>query len=318
MTRARRRFTLVELLLVVFILAAVAATATSLTAQVDEQFRYDDTKARREEIRRAILGDPSRTANGQPIVSGFAADMGRLPTTLRELVESPGPAWMWNEVAQQGAGWRGPYLRADLERRADGTERRVYRDGWRNVGIDPESPDFGWLPGSSTTALFELRSAGADGVQDLTPNSGYPADFPATATLVEELDWRLDITGLIVRVRLPSGSAGDYRLIVRSPSNGVVSDSPFAPGEWPLADPDATANVSRVGTDASGDGLFEFPALAAPPAPYQPRWIPGGVRSLQLISNATGAPAVGIDARSVLLLPRASLPDLSQTPYLTP
>lgn len=38
-------------------------------------------------IREAILGDPRKTVNGQAVMSGFVADMGRLPTCLRELLE---------------------------------------------------------------------------------------------------------------------------------------------------------------------------------------------------------------------------------------
>ena len=89
---APRSFTLLELLLVVFLLAAVAGMASSLGTQVDQQSRYDDTKVRRERIRVAILGEEERRVGQQVAIGGFAADMGRLPESLSELIEAPSSA----------------------------------------------------------------------------------------------------------------------------------------------------------------------------------------------------------------------------------
>lgn len=82
-------FTLLELVLVLFLIALMASAALLLTEGVEDQARYDETKRRMELIRKAIVGDPSRTVNGGPEISGFVADMGRLPGCVAELL-TPG------------------------------------------------------------------------------------------------------------------------------------------------------------------------------------------------------------------------------------
>ena len=79
-------FTLLEIVLVLFLLGLMASSTLFLTQGVEDQTKYDETKHRLKMIRTAIIGDSSRTINGHPEVSGFAADMGRLPECLRELL----------------------------------------------------------------------------------------------------------------------------------------------------------------------------------------------------------------------------------------
>lgn len=76
-------FTLLEIVLVLFLLALMASSTLFLTQNVEDQAKYDATKQRLQMIRTAIIGDTSRTINGQPEISGFASDMGRLPECLR-------------------------------------------------------------------------------------------------------------------------------------------------------------------------------------------------------------------------------------------
>lgn len=83
----QRGFTLLEMLLVLFLMALVASAGLMLTEGVEDQAKYDETKRRMALIRTAIVGDPTRTVNGTPEISGFVADMGRLPNDLRELTE---------------------------------------------------------------------------------------------------------------------------------------------------------------------------------------------------------------------------------------
>lgn len=81
-------FTLVEMLMVILIIAAT----TKIVAVSMEDFgfaaRYEHTISRLDTIRQAIIGNPKRTVNGQPDISGFVADMGRLPDNVRELFQS--------------------------------------------------------------------------------------------------------------------------------------------------------------------------------------------------------------------------------------
>lgn len=185
-----RALTLLELLLVVFLLAAVAASAASLADNADLQARHELTKSRREQVREAILG-PRQTVNGQPLTSGFVADMGRLPTSLRELVEPVGGLSPWGfdpapTLRGVGRGWRGPYLTPDLELAPPEQPDReghapLVRDGWGNVGLLGDD-NFGWrydLDFLSNAGDLGLRSVGRNGREgSSTPGDPYAADFP--------------------------------------------------------------------------------------------------------------------------------------------
>ncbi|MFL2864000.1 MAG: type II secretion system protein [Pirellulaceae bacterium] len=71
-------FTLLELLLVVFIMSVLAFSAISLTDTMDssqDQYRYERAKNQAIELKKAIID----RVVGQEVVSGFVADMGDLP-----------------------------------------------------------------------------------------------------------------------------------------------------------------------------------------------------------------------------------------------
>ncbi|MBW6453156.1 MAG: type II secretion system GspH family protein [Methyloprofundus sp.] len=80
-------FTLLEMVLVLFLVGLMASATLMLTESVEDQAKYDETKRRMDMMRKAIVGDPTRTINGSPEISGFVADMGRLPNDVRELTE---------------------------------------------------------------------------------------------------------------------------------------------------------------------------------------------------------------------------------------
>jgi len=83
-------FSLVELTVVLLIITLLASVAVRETSELAFQTRYEQTKERLEMIRQAILGNPKLIVNGQQAVSGFVADMGRLPHNLRELIDING------------------------------------------------------------------------------------------------------------------------------------------------------------------------------------------------------------------------------------
>ncbi len=83
---ARRRdgFTLLELLLVVFILSVLALSAFSLSDTLDssqDQFRYEAARNQAQKFERAIID----RVEGQAVIGGFVADMGGLPLNMLEL-----------------------------------------------------------------------------------------------------------------------------------------------------------------------------------------------------------------------------------------
>ncbi|ATG91562.1 hypothetical protein MKLM6_3372 [Methylomonas koyamae] len=182
----QRGFTLLEMVLVLFLMALVASAGLMLTEGVEDQAKYDETKRRMELIRKAIVGDPTRTINGAPEIVGFVADMGRLPNCLRELAEafdctspgSPLPTSAFDSNSGLLAGWRGPYIA--LLPDSDG-ELRI-RDGYEN---DDGGVDFGWGFSNDGTQI-QLQSYGLNSVADGgTPIDDYPVG--ASVTVVTPL-----------------------------------------------------------------------------------------------------------------------------------
>lgn len=190
----QRGFTLLEMLLVLFLMALVASAGLMLTEGVEDQAKYDETKRRMALIRTAIVGDPTRTVNGTPEISGFVADMGRLPNCLRELTEAldcaapanPLTTSVFDDNSGLLAGWRGPYL-ALLP---DGDGTLSIRDGYEN---DDGSVNFGWGFQNDGTQI-QLQSFGLNSVVDgATPVDDYPvgASVAAVTPLVNAFDYRV-------------------------------------------------------------------------------------------------------------------------------
>lgn len=140
--KRRRALTLVELLVVLMILAILTVVAVQATESLLEQGRFDSTRRTLESVEEAIVGPAhQRQPDGTLMISGFVADMARLPDIdtsapaaqqLHELWQQPAgvqlfgikPAASDPEVLVP-CGWRGPYLRLPY-----GTNG--LRDGWGN------------------------------------------------------------------------------------------------------------------------------------------------------------------------------------------
>lgn len=148
-------FSLVELTVVLLLITLIASIAVRETSELSFQTRYEQTKERLEMIRQAILGNPRQIINGQQALSGFVADMGRLPANLRELIQRSGDcdndagdisqaaceakggawtasAWNSNAVSQTDPasglryGWNGPYLSIS----GNPADSDALTDGW--------------------------------------------------------------------------------------------------------------------------------------------------------------------------------------------
>ncbi len=118
-----RAFTLIELLLVLVILTALAAIVVPKFARRSEQARIT-----------AALTD---IANLEVAIDAFEIDSGRYPTTeegIKALVEEPANV----------KGWKGPYIK-----------RGVPNDPWGNLYLYR-------YPGQNNTAGYDLHSLGPD------------------------------------------------------------------------------------------------------------------------------------------------------------
>jgi prepilin-type N-terminal cleavage/methylation domain-containing protein len=76
----RSALTLVELLVVLVIIAIVTGIAITATENVIDQGRYNATQQTLQNIQEAIMGPANQRApDGSFLITGFVADMGRLP-----------------------------------------------------------------------------------------------------------------------------------------------------------------------------------------------------------------------------------------------
>ncbi len=136
---SRRGLTLLEMIVVLMILVLVAGTALTSTEGIVDQGRYESTRTMLVSCEDAILGVPGRVdAQNRPWITGFVADVGRLPKVVSTEAERRfEELWLKSDLVEPFAvqvppgdpevrvpgGWRGPYLRL-----AAGTQS--LRDGW--------------------------------------------------------------------------------------------------------------------------------------------------------------------------------------------
>ena len=164
--------TLLELLVVLAILAAMTMVALQSMNGVVGQSRFEATQRSLTDIQSAVVGQTASSGAANSALSSFVGDMGRLPTTLQELVTNTAsaPPFSLQEVvvSQSGettktihvpTGWRGPYLRLPMGATA-------VLDGWgREIQFE-----------SSAGVWFRCASLGADGQAGVSTGS-YDADL---------------------------------------------------------------------------------------------------------------------------------------------
>jgi prepilin-type N-terminal cleavage/methylation domain-containing protein len=181
---SNRGFTLLEMVLVIFLIGLAASSLVVVIGGVDDQARYEETAHRYERILNAILGRSDLELNGSPVVSGFIADMGRLPTAIDELISKPDDVLDYDLIAgnfidaAEGEvllrhGWRGPYLSSA------GSPTKDAWGGDFQLSWDDSIPEF---------IFYSQGKDRADGGFDPgeEEDSYVEADYPSTNNTVSE------------------------------------------------------------------------------------------------------------------------------------
>jgi prepilin-type N-terminal cleavage/methylation domain-containing protein len=270
-------FTLIELLVVIAILSTVTLLAFNVSTDDRAQLRYNDTRARLQALERAILGrlGPADAA----AVGGFAADNGRLPASVAELLSAeglaaqaalapvfdptpdasstasacfndggPGETTLDDAVDATGApllvkGHRGNYL-------GGLAFNKRFRDGWGNEGGAADALNFGWALDAAVTHSLKIASLGVD---NLVGGDDYAADVSAT---IQPGDWRVPLGGWTVRVRVHNRSGSDIPATptanIHLSASLLVFVNDTSGGKWRQFSSN-TATVSCL--DGDGDGL---------------------------------------------------------------
>ncbi len=213
-----RGLTLLEMIVVLFILSVIALSTVAFTENADGQFRYEETRTRLLEIRHAITGESRNVYAGSVRLSGYVVENGLLPSTLQNLLQKPpdfddfgvqsprfdpdpDPATGINnggagEVPLSGAGeilMKGHASHLHLPVGGGG-----YFDGWGNRGSTPTGPNYGWSVTTDATH-FKSESLGADGVAG---GGGYAQEMSDD---VVQNDWTQALNGWQVVLTNRSG-----------------------------------------------------------------------------------------------------------------
>lgn len=114
--RNQRGFTLLQVLIAVVVLGIAATVTLKVTSQGTAEANIVESVEEILDLQRAMYGD-LRVADQTNF--GFVGDLGRLPTSLEELITN----------VNNDPNWDGPYITADIA----GTELDLFLDAWGNL-----------------------------------------------------------------------------------------------------------------------------------------------------------------------------------------
>jgi len=124
----RKGFTLIEIIIVLGILAILMGIAVPVVYRQLASSAEQATKSEMENLKKALIGDPTKIQNGVRTDFGALGDWGGLLPSLEALVEPQTPAWFYDKEKKVGAGWNGPYISETFSE-----ERNEYKlDAWGN------------------------------------------------------------------------------------------------------------------------------------------------------------------------------------------
>lgn len=163
--REPKGFSLIEMLVVLAIFAALVGALIPLGYQIQTSADERETRTRLENLKRAMIGSGAEESSPGDRDFGFLGDIGDLPSELTRLVNQGSlPDYEIDSSTRLAAGWRGPYLRPGFE----GDTAHLDQDAWgrplryRNTFAGGASEDTVLETGGDTIDAF-LKSAGGDG-----------------------------------------------------------------------------------------------------------------------------------------------------------
>jgi prepilin-type N-terminal cleavage/methylation domain-containing protein len=248
-------FTLLELVIVLAILAALTTVAVRSLDGVEDQSRYEATRHSLDNLQAAVLGaDNERDADGSLLVTGFVADVGRLPYAvgndptrqLQELWSNPNNVQAFaigaasdDPAVVLGTGWHGNYLRLSLSQSS-------LVDGWGQAyGLSTDGS------GQIVTVSSSGAAGSGYGAGLLTVNLGGNAGQPASAS------YATTVSGCVYQLDSVSGQVENP-----DPNNGPIMVCYFGPNPNTGGILETLATVSS--TTSAAVTIYSVPATIGP------------------------------------------------------
>lgn len=282
-------FTLLEVLVVLVIMGFFIAMMVQVFTKGDDQRRFDETRIRMEEIKKAILGSKGAYANGQRQFAGYVADMGGLPALLDVMVTPADPrddvprglwtddldddgtadlpAWVYNPLPNPPdsmiwMGWRGPYIEKPTLRSGEVSGQEKLRDSWGNHFEFYDAPTAEFP--SISVGDFLTVSRGADGISG---GSEYNEDI---SLLIKHTEHEAPLAGRVKGFDV--GTEANVMVTIYFPSSGIEPNPDHAITGVPL------------------DGYFRFESGAVGVGTNGTRDISVGLRNILVSGIVSGVP----------------------------
>ena len=103
--------TFMEVIILIAIIAVIMATGMKANQNVQLREKFENTIVEMQMLKRAIVGNSLLRTNGIRNDFGFVGEMGRLPTSLSELMSQGAQSGViYNSTLHLSTGWAGPYL----------------------------------------------------------------------------------------------------------------------------------------------------------------------------------------------------------------
>lgn len=271
-------FTLLELVLVMFIIALVASTPLLFIDEQDQQLRYEETKEKIRLIKNALLHQ--KTYRDMPLYSGFIIDNGVLPSASTADLLSDSDNWSKNwltnnvihpyfEITSKSGqlslfsirkGHFGPYINNYID--SDG----VIKDSWGN--------EFNLVVGNS-----EGGSTASLAIMASPPST---SAYPEITTSIDAREWQITLADLNINILSANTSEASSHvvalLVFRNQTASAESDN------WSTYH--FTADIPAAVTDVSG-GLLSLGRFSSKSAV----WYRDGEESTPLTASTTYIPA---------------------------